>query len=153
MKISSKLDNLINGDFVCVKMADFIVNEDDEDEENASYEKDRRRKKRKKRPTNYRLDDEDREVIKENTGIELQKKNRLKRNAEKVDSHREDGSHQDDKAIVKKEIEVRERQAANAKIDTTAKRRNDYKAELRQEYYEDLMADRRVDNADKLKQA
>ena len=68
-------------------MADFIDDEElEEDQEDSSYQKKERRHRRKRKKTaNYRLDDEDREVIKENTGIELKPKSRLKRNAEKVD--------------------------------------------------------------------
>jgi len=133
-----------------LKMADFI--DDEEIEVDESYEAQRRRKKsRKPKLANYRLDEEDREVIKENTGIEVKPKNRLKRNAEKVNE-----TMQDDKAIVKKEIEVREKQppAETVQIDTTKKRRAEYKAELRREYYDDLRErnlDRQYENADKLR--
>ena len=92
------------------------------------------------------MDDEDREVIKENTGIELKPKSRLKRNAEKVDRH----DDEDDKALVKKEIEVRERQQAAAdtmQIDTKRRKQAaaaSYKAEMRREFEEpaDRMLDR-----------
>lgn len=131
-------------------MADFI--DDEEIEVDESYEAQRRRKKsRKPKLASYRLDEEDREVIKENTGIEVKPKNRLKRNAEKVNE-----TMQDDKAIVKKEIEVREKQppAETVQIDTRKKRRAEYKAELRREYYDDLRErnlDRQYENADKLR--
>jgi hypothetical protein len=128
-------------------MADFIDDEEIEQEDDMTQ---KRRHKRKK-PTTYRLDEEDREVIKENTGIEVKPKNRLKRNAEKVLD-----ADQDDKAIVKKEIEVREKvaPAETIQIDTTKKRRAEYKAELRREYYDDLRErnlDRQYENADKLR--
>ena len=67
-------------------MAGFIDDEELEEEvDDPSYQKERRHRRKRKKTANYRLDDEDREVIKENTGIELKPKSRLKRNAEKVD--------------------------------------------------------------------
>ena len=123
-------------------MADFIDDEGIEEEEEQSYREEHRRK-RKKRKTKYRIDDEDREVIKENVGIDIAKKNRLKRNAEKVADNRSEGSETDDKALVKKEIEVKERKAAQAtKIDTTKQRRPDYRAEMHRDYYEEIIANR-----------
>ena len=47
------------------------------------------------------MDDEDREIVRENAGIEIAKRKRLNRLAE-----RERGSTADDKALIKKEIEV-----------------------------------------------
>ena len=67
-------------------MAGFIDDEELEEEvDDPSFQKERRHRRKRKKTANYRLDDEDREVIKENTGIELKPKSRLKRNAEKVD--------------------------------------------------------------------
>ena len=92
------------------EMADFIddgeLHEESKDADgNADRHTKSRSKKHKKRkkPISYRLDDEDREIIKENTGIEIKPKNRLKRNA---DRQGEDPEPDDDKALVKKEIEV-----------------------------------------------
>lgn len=89
-------------------MADFI---DDgvieESQEGSSSRRPKKHRKRKK-PVNYRLDDEDREIIKENTGIELKPKNRLKRNADRPSASQEPDDNEDDKALVKKEIEVRQ---------------------------------------------
>ena len=42
-----------------------------------------KKKKRKKSSRNYRIDDEDREIVRENAGIEIKKHKRLNRLAEK----------------------------------------------------------------------
>ena len=56
----------------------------------------------------FRVDDEDREIVKENAGIEIAKRKRLNRLAE-----RDRASAADDKALVKKEIEVAAKRAAS----------------------------------------
>lgn len=132
-----------------LKMADFI--DDGEVEEDDQSFREERRRKRKKRPTKYRIDEEDREIIKENVGIEIAEKKRLKRTAEIV-AH--DTASHEDKALVKKEIEVKERQQpVTTKIDTTRQRRPDYKAEMQRDYYEEMISSRQIDNTDKLRQA
>lgn len=128
-------------------MRDFI---DDGDVDSVAIEDEssrRERRRKRKKTVAYHLDEEDREVIKENTGIEVKPKNRLKRNAERLNE-----SH-DDKAIVKKEIEVRPKQdpVEVHQIDTTKKRRDEYKAELRRDYYDDLRERDRQINLDKLR--
>lgn len=133
-------------------MADFI--DDDVEHDPASGAQSGKKKHRKrKKPANYRLDDEDREIIKENTGIELKPKNRLKRNIEKE----RDASMEDDKALVKKEIEVREKQQT-MQIDTSKKRgrpiKDPYKAEGRTAHSDEFeQSDRLYENAEKLRQA
>ena len=90
-------------------MADFIddgdIVEESQDVSGSNHHRRSKKHRKRKKPVNYRLDDEDREIIKENTGIEIKPKNRLKRNADRP-SQPED----DDKALVKKEIEVRQQQ-------------------------------------------
>lgn len=56
----------------------------------------------------FRVDDEDREIVKENAGIEIAKRKRLNRLAE-----RDRASAADDKALVKKEIEVAAKREAS----------------------------------------
>ena len=56
----------------------------------------------------FRVDDEDREIVKENAGIEIAKRKRLNRLAE-----RDRTSAADDKALVKKEIEVAAKREAS----------------------------------------
>lgn len=78
-------------------MEGFIDDDVYEDDGMAAKAGNKRRKKKK--PTNYRLDDEDREVIKENTGIDVKPKNRLKRNAERAsEQQRDEAMAIDDKA-------------------------------------------------------
>jgi hypothetical protein len=61
-------------------MADFIV--DDDEVEEANYDlKDKKRKKKRRTPEIKPLDEEDLEVIRENVGMDLKKKSRLKRTA------------------------------------------------------------------------
>ena len=93
-------------------MADFIddgdIVEESQGVSSANHHRRSKKHRKRKKPANYRLDDEDREIIKENTGIEIKPKSRLKRNADRPSgtSQHED----DDKALVKKEIEVRQQQ-------------------------------------------
>ena len=147
----TKLDNFSHTFCNLYQMADFIDDAQIQDGQEGS-KKQRKHRKRKK-AVNYRLDDEDREIIKENTGIELKPKNRLKRNADKDGDNRQ-SSLEDDKALVKKEIEVREKQAQQTmQIDTTKKR--PYKGELKcnGDYHDDANLERQYENADKLRQA
>ena len=135
-------------------MADFIA-PDDEEFEDVVEDRQEKRRRKKPKPVMYRLDEEDREVIKENTGIELKPKNRLKRNAEKVSG--EGPSQSSSGALVKKEIEVKQSAAETVLIDTSKKqRRAEYKDELRREQYDYMRErnlDRQMENADKLRQA
>lgn len=96
-------------------MKDFINDEEEEDDQSDSYDHRRRRnkKKLKQKPKYFnRVDDDDREMIQENTGIEISKRKRLNRLAE-----RERVSN-DDKALVKKEIEVKEKREPVTKIES-----------------------------------
>lgn len=77
-------------------MDDFIV-DDDEGEEEADYDpKDKKHKKKRRAPEIKPLDEEDMEVIRENIGLDLKKKSRLKRTAALENSP-------DSKPAVKKE--------------------------------------------------
>ena len=78
-------------------MADFIVDDDEEVEEAAEYDpKDKKHKKKRRGPEIKPLDEEDLEVIRENVGMDLKKKSRLKRTAALENSP-------DSKPAVKKE--------------------------------------------------
>lgn len=79
-------------------MEGFIDDNEYEDEGLVAKASHGNKRRKKKKPTNYRLDDEDREVIKENTGIDVKPKNRLKRNAERASEHRDEAMAVDDKA-------------------------------------------------------
>ena len=62
----------------------FIDDEEPEDVYEESYEsRKQKKKKRKKSARNYRIDDEDREIVRENAGIEIKKHKRLNRLAER----------------------------------------------------------------------
>ena len=102
-------------------MADFIDDGEIEESREANSSRKLKKHRKRKKQVNYRLDDEDREIIKENTGIELKPKNRLKRNADRQSASQEpeEQDDDDDKALVKKEIEVRQQ---TMQIDTTRKR-------------------------------
>jgi hypothetical protein len=60
-------------------MAGFIV--DDEEVEEDYDSRDKKHRKKRRSPEMKPLDEEDLEVIRENVGIDLNKKSRLKRNA------------------------------------------------------------------------
>jgi len=109
------------------EMNSFIDDEEVEQEQDESYDALQSRKKKRKKAHNFRVDDEDREIVRENVGIEIAKKKRLNRLAE-----RERGDNSvDDKALVKKEIEVAAKREA-VKIDTS-RQRIDYIAEMRRD--------------------
>ena len=59
-------------------MDDFIVNDDEEVEEDFAP-KQKKHKKKRRAPEIKPLDEEDLEVIRENVGMDLKKKSRLKR--------------------------------------------------------------------------
>lgn len=90
----------------------------------------------------------------ENTGIQIKAKNRLKKNAD-IDRNSEGSEYDENKADIKKEIELK--QAQNVQIDTTKKQRRNqqqYKAELRREYSDEFSERVQYDgNAEKLRQA
>ena len=143
-------------------MRDFIDDGDLEEEDEAEFVERRERKKkhRSKKQKSFKIDDDDRDVIKENFGIDLpEKKSRLKRNDQRATGHAAQASQDpiDDQPHVKKEIEVKAapNQSKNlTQIDTTKKRRSEYKADVQREYLEQLAGTERLyDNSDKLRQA
>ena len=66
-------------------MGDFINDEEVEEDVEEIPSRQVRKKKKQKKPKNYAIDEDDRDIIKENFGIEVpEKKNRLKRNDQRV---------------------------------------------------------------------
>ena len=88
-------------------MKEFIV--DDEEAEQELQEEVRghrghKKDKKKRKPKNYKIDDEDMDLINENTGIGMKKKSRLKKNAV-IEAER--NAAQGDQNIVKQEVEIK----------------------------------------------
>ena len=113
-------------------MNDFINDEEEEAEDQSYEEKPKPKKLKKKKSANFRVDDEDREIIKENTGIEVVKKNRLKRNAEKLRASEPEVQYQpkakqDDQEEEKNEVDQ------ISESEKRARKQAAYNAELRRE--------------------
>ena len=101
-------------------MNEFIVDDEEaEQEQREAREREHRthkREKRKKKPKNYKIDDEDFDLINENTGIGMKKKSRLKKNAV-IEAER--NAAQGDGSIVKQEVEIKtKRDDEQMQIDT-----------------------------------
>ena len=118
---------------------DFIVRDEEVEQEliqGKEAEQMQKRRKKKRMPREYRSENEDYELIKENTGIEIKKRGRLKKNADN------DGGDMQ----VKREIEVPVESVRQAKqsdikpIDTTSGGqrggRDHYKSEYAREKLE-----------------
>ena len=100
-------------------MKEFIV--DDEEAEQELQEEVRghrghKKDKKKRKPKNYKIDDEDMDLINENTGIGMKKKSRLKKNAV-IEAER--NAAQGDQNIVKQEVEIKTKKVdEEMQIDT-----------------------------------
>ena len=125
-------------------MNSFIDDEEQEDAYEESFDNSAKRKKKRKksRPQHFRVDDEDREIVKENVGIEIKKHKRLNRLAERERPTQQPSP--DDKAQVKKEIEVQAKREGATKVES--------KHRYREQHEEMYTIDRRYDNSDKLRQ-
>ena len=88
-------------------MKEFIVDDEEAEQElqeEVTNRRVRKKDKKKRKPKNYKIDDEDMDLINENTGIGMKKKSRLKKNAV-IEAER--NAAQGDQNIVKQEVEIK----------------------------------------------
>ena len=113
-------------------MKEFIVDDEEAEQELQEEVTNRRvhkKDKKKRKPKNYKIDDEDMDLINENTGIGMKKKSRLKKNAV-IEAER--NAAQGDQNIVKQEVEIKtKKDDEEMQIDTmNGNHKEDYQERL-----------------------
>ena len=113
-------------------MKEFIVDDEEAEQELQEEVTNRRvhkKDKKKRKPKNYKIDDEDMDLINENTGIGMKKKSRLKKNAV-IEAER--NAAQGDQNIVKQEVEIKtKKDDEEMQIDTmNGNHKEDYQDRL-----------------------